>query len=92
MDRRPSDVPRTDNTVPPTPAPASQELLDLWARVVEAPHKYRLTDLDARTVWALTMRDGWLVPEVEVVCDEQVMSPAREEPHDAVRRGADERA
>lgn len=68
--------------VPEPPAPLSQELLDLCGRVLEAPYKYRLTDLESGTTWALTMRDGRLFPEVEVVCGQPVMMPMRAESED----------
>jgi hypothetical protein len=68
----------------PAPGPVSPELLALWARVLEAPFRYRLTDLETRTTWAITMRDGRLVPEVEVVCGPPVMLPVRAESEDGI--------
>lgn len=50
------------------PSGLSQELLDLWEAVLLAPHLYRLTNLETRITWALTTRNGRLVPVVEVPC------------------------
>lgn len=75
---------RTRKSEPIPPAPVSQELLDLCGRVLEAPYKYRLTDLDTGTIWALTTRYGRLVPEVEVVCGQPVMMPMRAEGPDGL--------
>jgi hypothetical protein len=68
----------------PEPGPMSPELLDLWARVLVDPRKYRLVDIETQTAWAFTVKDGKLVPVREVPCAQPVMLPLRAESEDGI--------